>query len=65
MRDRELTLSFFGLSLLGAVGRAADLKDNFLSISDLDGGAAAGGGTPPVGLWPDLVSASLTYKSSQ
>lgn len=44
------TLFFFGLSLLGAVGRAADLKDSFLSISDLDGGAAAGGGTPPVGL---------------
>jgi hypothetical protein len=32
------------------VGRAADLKDSFLSISDLVGGAAAGGGTPPVGL---------------
>jgi len=46
----ELTLFFFGLSLLCAVGRAADLKDNFLSISDREGGAAAGGGTPPVGL---------------
>jgi len=49
------TLFFLGLSLLGAgavVGRAADLKDSFLSISDLVGGAAAGGGTPPVGLWP-------------
>ena len=50
IRDMELTLFFFGLSLLGCVGRAADLNDSFLSISDLVGGAAAGGGTPPVGL---------------
>jgi hypothetical protein len=38
------------------LGRAADLKDSFLSISDLDGGAAAGGGTPPDGLCPASIS---------
>jgi hypothetical protein len=54
--ERQLTLFFFGLSSLGAFGRAADLNDNFLSISDLDGGAAAGGGTPPVGLCTAISS---------
>lgn len=52
MRERQLTLFFFGLSLLllVGIGRAADLNESFLSISDRDGGAAAGGGTaPPLG----------------
>lgn len=40
------------------MGRAADLNDNFRSISDLVGGAAAGGGIPPGDEWPSRISVS-------